>query len=48
MRQVTDVYFHSGAWIVFPAYMIYVLGEEIVLALESAPARLRPGRPKSS
>ncbi|KAL1989360.1 hypothetical protein VTN96DRAFT_122 [Rasamsonia emersonii] len=38
----------NGAWLVFPAYMMYVLGEEIVFALESAAPRVRPGRPKSA
>ncbi|KAL1971145.1 hypothetical protein VTN77DRAFT_96 [Rasamsonia byssochlamydoides] len=37
----------NGAWLVFPAYMIYVLGEEILFALESAAPRVGPGRPKA-
>ncbi|KAJ5364158.1 uncharacterized protein N7496_009871 [Penicillium cataractarum] len=37
----------NGLWIVFPAYSISILGEEILNALEQVPPR-RPGRPKSS
>lgn len=31
----------NGAWIIFPAYIMYVLGEEIVEGLESATKRKR-------
>ncbi|QKX56641.1 uncharacterized protein TRUGW13939_03747 [Talaromyces rugulosus] len=38
----------NGLWIIFPAYMIYVLGGEIVYALEAAAPRLpKGGRLKS-
>ncbi|RAK78308.1 uncharacterized protein BO72DRAFT_447357 [Aspergillus fijiensis CBS 313.89] len=38
----------SGLWIVFPSYNIYILGAEVVAALETSVPRQRVGRPKSS
>ncbi|KAL1973726.1 hypothetical protein VTN31DRAFT_5286 [Thermomyces dupontii] len=38
----------NGLWLVFPTYMIYVFGQEILNALESAPPRPKAGRPKES
>ncbi|RAH83507.1 hypothetical protein BO86DRAFT_387766 [Aspergillus japonicus CBS 114.51] len=38
----------NGLWIVFPSYNIYILGAEIVAALETSVPRQRVGRPKSS
>ncbi|PLB46807.1 hypothetical protein P170DRAFT_466207 [Aspergillus steynii IBT 23096] len=38
----------NGLWIVFPAYNLHVLGEEIVSSLDGLAPRQRPGRPKSS
>ncbi|GAM39184.1 hypothetical protein TCE0_034r10519 [Talaromyces pinophilus] len=38
----------NGLWLIFPAYMIYVFGGEILYALEtSSPRPLKAGRPKS-
>jgi hypothetical protein len=37
----------NGLWIVFPAYSMIILGDEILNSLEQVPPR-RPGRPKSS
>ncbi|RAL09890.1 uncharacterized protein BO97DRAFT_479751 [Aspergillus homomorphus CBS 101889] len=38
----------NGLWIIFPGYNMYILGAEIVAALETAVPRQRVGRPKSS
>ncbi|OKL60629.1 hypothetical protein UA08_04164 [Talaromyces atroroseus] len=38
----------NGMWIVFPAYMIYVFGGELLYALESStPRPVKAGRPKN-
>lgn len=39
---------NSGLWIVFPSYNIYILGQEILSALETATPRARHGRTKSA
>ncbi|PYH43216.1 uncharacterized protein BP01DRAFT_393567 [Aspergillus saccharolyticus JOP 1030-1] len=38
----------NGLWIVFPGYNVYLLGAEIVAALEDSAPRQRGGRSKSS
>lgn len=38
----------SGLWLVFPGYMMYVFGQEILSALESAPPRPKAGRSKEA
>ncbi|KAL1995585.1 hypothetical protein VTN49DRAFT_1772 [Thermomyces lanuginosus] len=38
----------NGLWLVFPGYMMYVFGQEILSALESAPPRPKAGRSKEA